>query len=341
MTTAIEHQQTMRLPRARGPISADVLRYLREPAGNAEEPFGSLSRLDPGSLDDEDLQLSLFLCYGVHYYLFAEVDSRWEWNPALLAVRARLEERFAHDLGALVGETPSMAASDVPRFLLELGKPKAGASLVTYLRSTASQEQFKEFLIHRSLYSLMEADHHSWVIPRVRGAAKAALIEIQADEYGGGRPGRMHSDLFRLTMSELGLNYSVGAYADVIPATSIANVNLISYFGLHGRMRGALLGNLAITEIGSSYSNRGFGRGLRRVGGSSSAGIFFDEHVVADAVHEQLAAHDMCGGFVKDHPSEKDLLIFGAMATAAVASRANQHIVSAWERGTSSLRGTE
>jgi hypothetical protein len=37
-------------------------------------------------------------------------------------------------------------------------------------------------------------------IPPPRGplsAAKAALVEIEADEYGGGRVERMHSQLFR------------------------------------------------------------------------------------------------------------------------------------------------
>ena len=60
--------------------------------------------------------------------------------------------------------------------------------------------------MHRSVYHLREADPHTWAIPRLAGRAKAALVEIQIDEYGGGRPERMHAELFRTTMRELGLD---------------------------------------------------------------------------------------------------------------------------------------
>ena len=50
--------------------------------------------------------------------------------------------------------------------------------------------------MHRSAYQLKEADPHSWALPRLSGPPKAALVEVQADEYGGGRPERIHAELF-------------------------------------------------------------------------------------------------------------------------------------------------
>ena len=50
-----------------------------------------------------------------------------------------------------------------------------------------------------------------------RGAPKAALVEIQADEYGGGRPERMHARLFADAMDALGLDARYGAYLDRDP----------------------------------------------------------------------------------------------------------------------------
>ena len=97
----------------------------------------------------------------------------------------------------------------------------------------ATAEQLREFLIHKSLYQLKEADPHTWAIPRLTGRAKAALVEIQADEYGGGRPERMHSALFARTMRGLGLNDSYGGYVDVVPAITLASVNMMSLFGLN------------------------------------------------------------------------------------------------------------
>ena len=68
--------------------------------------------------------------------------------------------------------------------------------LSRYVAAQATLEQFREFVIHRSAYQLKEADPHTFAIPRIRGQAKAAMVEVQADEYGGGDPERMHSRLF-------------------------------------------------------------------------------------------------------------------------------------------------
>ncbi|SNT63840.1 Iron-containing redox enzyme [Streptosporangium subroseum] len=71
-----------------------------------------------------------------------------------------------------------------------------GPRLSTFLERKAVLDQFREFATHRSIYHLKEADPHTWAIPRLRGRTKAALVEIQIDEYGGGRLERMHSELF-------------------------------------------------------------------------------------------------------------------------------------------------
>ena len=65
-----------------------------------------------------------------------------------------------------------------------------------YLAPGPTLEQFREFVIHRSAYQLKEADPHTFAIPRISGAPKAAMVEVQADEYGGGDSERMHSRLF-------------------------------------------------------------------------------------------------------------------------------------------------
>ena len=103
----------------------------------------------------------------------------------------------------------------------------------------ATHEQWCEFLTHRSVYHLKEADPHTWAIPRLRGRPKAALVEIQADEYGGGAPERMHSELFAGLMRDLELDPAYGALWDDAPAAAFATVNTMSLFGLHRRWRAA------------------------------------------------------------------------------------------------------
>ena len=169
-------------------------------------------------------------------------------------------------------------------------------------RPKARLDEFREFVIHRSLYQLKEADPHSWAIPRLAGAAKAALLEVQDDEYGGGRAERMHSALFAKTMRALGLDDRENGYLGLVPGEAIATVNLMSALGLRRSRRGAIVGHLAMFEMTSALPNRRYGNALRRLGLDSEATDFYDEHVEADAVHENIAAYDLAGGLARQEP---------------------------------------
>ena len=213
-----------------------------------------------------------------------------------------------------------------------------GPPLSRYVETRASAEHVRELLVHRSAYQLKEADPHAWALPRLSGRAKAALVEVQMDEYGGGRAERVHATLFAKAMAALGLDPTYGAYLDRIPGVTLATVNLMSLFGLHRRLRGAIVGHLAAFEMTSSLPNRRYGNGLRRLGFDTLAATdFFDEHVEADAVHEQVAAWDLAGGLVASEPELAGDVLWGAAALLAIEARWARHLLDAWERGESSL----
>ena len=88
----------------------------------------------------------------------------------------------------------------------------------------------------------------------------------------------------------------------------------MSLFGLHRRLRGAIVGHLALLEMDSTQPNRRYGNGLRRLGYGADATDFYDEHVEADAVHEALAAHDLAGALAQDEPELAPDILFGARA---------------------------
>ncbi|MCM0678161.1 iron-containing redox enzyme family protein [Micromonospora phytophila] len=327
------------LPQPRGPVSAAVLDALRQPAQDL--PAGLGARLDPAEpLTDEDLQLTLFLCYELHYRGWRGVDEDWEWQPSLLALRAYAERHFEAAVRRLVGPLPAVLPGGVPEALADLVAAADGPSLATQLQRRATLAQFREFVTHRSIYHLREADPHSWALPRLGGPAKAALVEIQTDEYGNGRLDRMHAELFRATMQQLGLDTGYAAHLDAVPAVTLATNNLMSLFGLHRRLRGALLGHLAAYEMTSSLPNRRYGNGLRRLGFGEAATRFYDEHVEADAVHEQIAAHDLCGGLVRVEPALAPDVLFGAAAALAVDRLFAAHLLQRWAAERSSLRGS-
>ena len=325
------------LPSPRGRTTEALLAALREPPHRLP-PIPLPDGIDP--LADEDLQLALYLCYELHYRGLPGVDERWEWAPSLLALRQALEDRFEAALRAAVGPVgPVPTAEDFDLALRAIGDGDDWPSLSRHLEREASIEQVLEFLVHRSAYQLKEADPHAWAIPRLAGAPKAALVEIQADEYGGGRPERMHARLFADAMEALGLDSTYGAYLDHIPGVTLATVNLMSLCGLHRRLRGAITGHLALFEMTSSIPNRRYAAGLRRLGVEDPRALaFFDEHVEADAVHEQIAAVDLAGGLARMEPALAADIVWGARALVEVEARWARLLLDAWADGRSSLR---
>jgi hypothetical protein len=290
--------------------------------------------VDPTS--DEDLQLALYLCYELHYRGLPGVDDRWEWEPSLLALRGALEQRFEAELRRAVPSANPQAAIDVELRAIEAADD--GPSLSQHLERDGTVEHYLEFVVHRSAYQLKEADPHSWALPRLTGGPKAALVEIQADEYGGGRADRIHATLFARAMDALGLDSTYGAYLERLPAVTLATVNLMSLCGLHRRLRGAIVGHLALFEMTSSIPNRRYASGLRRLGFGSDATAFFDEHVVADAVHESVAAVDLAGGLARQEPGLAPDILWGAAALAALDRRFADHLLDSWSAGETSLR---
>ena len=326
----------MRLPHPRGRISAAVIDVL----GGGDPAVLSTGLKTPDDvLADDDLQLGLWMLYELHYRGFEEVADSWEWEPGLIAFRRTLEAMLLTALRDEVTVQPDTRR--VADRLRRLVDDDDGPPLSRFLQTQAGRNQWLEFVMHRSVYQLKEADPHTWAIPRLPTRAKSALVEIQVDEYGGGEPTRMHSELFRVLMSELGLDDEYGRYVDVVPGITLAISNTMSLFALRRELRGAVVGHLAAYEMTSSEPCRRYAKGLRRLGGSDAACAFYDVHVTADALHEQLAAHDLCEGLAEAEPDLTEDIIFGAAVCLAVDHRFARHIWDSWDAGCSSLRTTD
>jgi Iron-containing redox enzyme len=324
------------LPDPRGELSERLLCELAHPVQTLDAPAPPAAQ-DP--LADDDLQLALYLCYELHYRGLPGVAAEWEWEPSLLGWRRELEACFVAGLRAAV---PQPAAPDSPEdmdlALRAIADADYGPSLSRFLEREAALEHVLEFVVHRSAYQLKEADPHSWALPRLSGSPKAAFVQIQADEYGGGRTDRMHAQLFADAMDELGLDARYGAYVDLIPGVTLATVNLMSLFGLHRSRRGSIVGHLAVFEMTSPLPNARYARGLRRLGCGERATDFFDEHVEADAIHENVAAVDLAGGLARQEPAIAADILWGAATLVELDVRFARRLLGAWEAGASSLR---
>jgi hypothetical protein len=336
----------MHLPAPRGPLSTEVLGALAcdSPGGSfgADAVLSLVAEL-PSSVDpvtDDDFHLALWVMYELAYRGFDEVDPEWEWDPELLRARRALDVRFEAELRMRTSgyvEQARQQAGDVPDQLFALTESMNGPSIARHIQRRATPEQFSEFMKQRSIYHLKESDPHSFVLPRLDGAAKVALAELQYDEYGGGRPARLHAAMFGDSLEAAGLDRAYGAYIDQVPGYTLAINNAMSLFGLHRRLRAAALGHLGAFEATSSLPCRRVAGGIRRLRLSETVAAYFDEHVEADAVHEQLAFRDICGTIAAEEPDRVEDLFFGAAVCLYLDAVAGQEMIDAWEHGGSSL----
>lgn len=321
------------LPPSRGPLSAAVAETLRgDPAARTRRPRPDVRDADP--LGD-DLQLALHLCYELHYRGFEQVPDGWEWDPGLLGLRAELETAFT---GAL---RDGVAGGDDVLGELEdlLVEPAEGTGVSHVLHGTGTWDQMREYFVHRSVYHLKEADPHAWVIPRLQGHAKAALVAVEFDEFGGGRGDRMHARLYQDLLAGAGLDTGYLAYLDAVPAEPIALVNMMSMFALHRATRGALVGHFAAAEITTPPSARRLVGAMERMGGVDPACLlFFTEHIEADAVHEQLMRRDVIGDLLAREPGLAADVTLGIQATNMLEERFGARLLDAWRQDSTALR---
>ncbi|MDV9186734.1 iron-containing redox enzyme family protein [Streptomyces sp. SR27] len=320
------------LAAARGDLSSAVERALRtdRPPAYTE---ASIRRADPWG---EDLQLALYLLYELHYRGFERVDDDREWDPDLLRLRQESESLFLDALRATLTGGPRSVEDAFAPLLVEQVNP--AGSVTHYLETEGELWQLREYAALRSLYHLKEADPHAWVIPRLTGRAKAAMVAVEYDEFGAGHPERIHARLFAELMTDLDLDPTYGHYLDHAPAPLLATVNLMSLFGLHRALRGALVGHFACVEVTSSPGSRRLAKAVRRCGAGPAAEHFYAEHVEADAVHEQVVRREVIGGLLADEPALEPDIAFGCAATVLLEDELGAHLHEAWASGRSALR---
>ena len=314
------------MPKPRGPLSEWVVAVLAE---GATHPGGSAPHAD--GRDDE--AIALWTLHELSYRGFEDAADDAERDPRVLAVRhdleatleRRLRARWAHS-----GPTAVPAPADVPAALEELVASDDGPSLADHVRRRADADQVLEMLRQRSVYQLKEADPTTWVVPRLPARAKAALMELQFDEYGGGNPNRLHAHLFAKGLESVGLRSEYGAYVDDALLETLELNNALSMFGMQRRLRGAAMGHLAAFEMTSSLPARKIAQGLDRLGLAGAMAGYYDEHVEADAVHEQLAARDICGTLAEDEPDQVSEILFGAFSCLDLEARVAAALFDAW-----------
>jgi hypothetical protein len=312
----------MLVPKPRGALSDALFEALRNPAASWDHVLGT----EPDH--DDDAQIALWTLYELHYRGFDDVDDALEWHPEALHVRRALEQTFEARLRERY-DAPDLTAPFADSFF-DYVASHDGRSLAAFVQRGADAEQVRELLSVRTIYHLKESDPSAWLVPRLSVEPQAALMELQYDEYGAGDPNRLHAHLFARGIEACGLSSEYGAYIDDVPCEVLTQNNAMSLFGLHRRLRGAALGHLAAFEATSSLPSRRMVQGLGRLGFPAEMIAYYEEHVEADAVHEQLAVRVVCGSLLDAEPALADDVYFGAFTCLDLEDRFAGAMLEAW-----------
>jgi hypothetical protein len=309
------------LPKPRGRLSDAVLAALRD------LPAVTVPAIEVSPESADDAALTLWVLHELTYGGFEGVADEAELEPELVRLRGALERRLEDDLRS---RWPGPPEADLATGFFDWVASHDGPSLARFVQTDATRDQVLDLIRVRSVYHLKEADPTSWVIPRLPVAAKAALVELQYDEYGVGDPARLHAHLFARGMEASGLRPEPGAYVDEAPVEILEQNNALSMFGLQRRLRGAAVGHLAAFEATSSMPSRRMAQGLERLGLPDEMIGYYTEHVEADAVHEQVALRDVCVALVAEEPALEPDVWFGAWACLDLEDRTARRLLDGW-----------
>lgn len=308
------------LPSAVGPVSGALLDHLacRAPRRHyvpVEAPVGDTQPYG------HDLQLALYVSYELHHRGFADVDPRWEWDPGVLQLRARLEEAFGTALREDVGDVAQHKAADEIRRMYT-----RSSAVVDHLREHGTWSQMREYFVQRSVHRLRTDDAAAW--------ASHAMTPAEFHQSVSGGDDHPPRCRFAEVLSAAGLDPGYLCYLDEVAPEALALVNMMSMFGLHRNLRGAATGQEAATAITVRRASGGLVEALLRLGAPQPCVQFYRDNA---GIPGRPGCAPMAALLDREPELEADVVL-GIRAFELLEDRFATRLVTSWADGRSSLR---
>jgi hypothetical protein len=290
--------------------------------------------LPPADVDPygEDLQLALHLSYELSYRSSSGVDDALEWDLDLLRLRSRLERPFLDALRRDTSGSDDVEAALAPLLL----EPVSGTGPSWHLAGRGEHWQLREYVAHRSVYHLKEADPQAFVVPRP-GRADQGGAGVRAARRVRRRAGRADArHPVRLDDARAGPRRPLRRSRRPCTGRHARTGQPHVAAGLRRSLRGAAVGQFVMIEVTSSPGPAGCRR--PSTGCPTARGQrFYDEHIEADAVHEQVLRAGL-RDLLRREPQLAADVVLGIEAGLLLEDRFAEHVLAAWSTGASSLR---
>lgn len=310
---------TVSLPNPVGQLSEHAIALLSRHRGRTAAPVAGDDPLD------HDLQLALYVLNELHYASWYGIDDDLEWDPDVTATRTELGSEFERRLRIRfpeIGQEPLKEA----RRLLDLDGPSVSA----HLRDQGSVDQLIETMMLRSPYQVKEADPHTFALPRFTGPVKRVFTEIQSGEYGVGYR-RSHAELFSDALVALDLDPTPNAHINSCNGAALATSNLVTLGAMNRRLRGLVLGQLALFEMDSVIPNQAMVECCDRLGLDPAVRAFFSVHVLADAEHQVMAETAFLTDYPEAEPDQVANLILGLRGQSLIDHQIAADLIPRWQ----------
>ncbi|HET9692496.1 MAG TPA: iron-containing redox enzyme family protein, partial [Acidimicrobiales bacterium] len=284
-------------------------------------------------LRSSDLQVALWCCHELACRGFDGVELD-EHDPVLVGFRNVLSGAFEAALRALVPKASGAGGWDADAVAGEVAAAGWDASsLPVWLAGHGDRPEARDYLALRAAGELRPPDPHTLGVPRLGGAAKAALLSVTFDDLGDGSARVARADAFAASAAAVGVDPATLDLA-AVPAEALAAVNLPWLLGVERRLRFALCGHLAARTAAGALASGRLAAWAERLG---LPGGWFALRAAADPAHDRIVRERLLPALLADDPGCAGEVIFGARALAALECRLASVAVGAWHADRSVL----
>jgi hypothetical protein len=280
---------------------------------------------EPASIAHDLLQRTLYRINRMMLFWYDELRAyENERSPYLLALRHRVEtawqawELEAHHLPTLQREP--VRAGLLARAARDVDAPFSPAGM--YFRDDASLTAYRRLVAIMSVDGLVEASQLSRTLGGVANDVHATMTRLLLEEYGGGRPGRKHSDFFRTMLESLDMATAPEAYLDLVPWEVLACINHSFLLSDRKRLFLRYVGGLLYTEVSVPSAYRAYHAAGERLGLPRTATAYWDLHVKEDARHGPWMLHDVALPLAARYPEDAWELLLGYDQQRRLSARA-------------------
>jgi hypothetical protein len=234
----------------------------------------------------------------------------------------RLEGGFLETLRGDVAAPARAAPDDADGFVawferLKEEGPGQNDPLFPWLAEEADLGAFKYFLAQEAAGEAGFEDLTALAQVKMPADAKLELANNYWDEMGRGNPKGMHGPMLAALIEELGLRAEI---EDTV-WESLALANAMTAMAANRRYAWHAIGALGAIELTAPGRSRAVADGLRRLGLSGKARLYFELHATLDLRHSRDWNDKVIRPLVAEDPRRARAMAEGALIRLAAGAR--------------------